>query len=43
MATRYLYLLERIKDSGSYRKGERVWSHSKCAGWRVVMKVPKYN
>ena len=32
------YLLERIKDEGGYRKGERIWALAPCKGWRVVRK-----
>ena len=31
-----IYLLERIKDSPTWRKGTRIWVEQKCKGWRVV-------
>lgn len=34
----YRYLLERIKDGVDWKKGERIWAESPCAGWRVIEK-----
>lgn len=36
MAVRYIYLLERIKDSREWPKGIRIWAHAPCKGWRVI-------
>lgn len=33
-----LYLLERIKDGGGYRKGEQIWAHAPCNGWKTIDK-----
>ena len=35
---KYMYLLERIRDGATYRKGERIWAYSPCTGWRVLEK-----
>lgn len=40
MRKRYVYLLERIHDSKDWPKGCRIWTHQKCAGWRVVDQKP---
>lgn len=34
----YVYLLERIRDGRDWKKGERIWAHSRCTGWRVIEK-----
>lgn len=39
MARKYMYLLERIRDGRDWKKGERIWADSPCAGWRVVEKI----
>lgn len=31
-----MYLLERIKDSYCYKKGERIWAYQRCKGWKVI-------
>lgn len=36
---RYVYLLERIKDSENWPKGIRIWAHSPCVGWRIIKKM----
>lgn len=33
---KYMYLLERIKDSRDWPEGCRIWAWQPCAGWRVV-------
>lgn len=33
---RYIYLLERIKDSYDWTKGRRIWAEVPCTGWRIV-------
>ena len=39
MSKRYMYLLERIRDSHDWPKGSRVWAEHRCTGWRVVEKM----
>lgn len=34
--THIVYLLERIRDGGTHRKGERIWALQRCKGWRVI-------
>lgn len=36
---KYMYLLERIRDGATYRKGERIWADSHCTGWRVIERL----
>lgn len=36
---KYLYLLERIKESADWPKGCRIYAHSPCKGWRIVKKL----
>lgn len=36
---RYMYLLERIKDSYDWPKGITIWANHKCPGWRVLKKI----
>ncbi len=33
---KYMYLLERIKDSHDWPAGCRIWAERPCTGWRVV-------
>lgn len=35
---KYIYLIEKIKDGSSYKKGDRIWASHRCTGWRVVRK-----
>lgn len=35
---KYMYLLERIRDSYDWPKGIRIWAYMPCAGWRIVEK-----
>ena len=35
---KYMYLLERIRDSYDRPKGIRIWAHMPCTGWRIVEK-----
>lgn len=39
MARKYMYQLERIKDSHDWPKGIRIWAEHRCKGWRVVQKL----
>lgn len=39
MRKRYIYQLERIRDSHDWPKGCRIWADAPCAGWRVVQKM----
>lgn len=40
MRGKYVYLLERIRDSVDWPKGIRIWADMPCPGWRVVEKMP---
>ena len=33
-----MYLLEKIKDGTTYKKGERIWATHPCKGWRIIKK-----
>lgn len=33
---RYMYLLERIKDSHDWPAGSQIWAEHPCTGWRIV-------
>lgn len=37
---RFIYLLERIRDSRDWPKGCRIWADMPCTGWRVIKKKP---
>lgn len=37
---RFIYLLERIRDSMDWPKGCRIWADMPCTGWRVIDKKP---
>lgn len=39
MKRRYMYLLKKIKDGTTYKKGEKVWADSPCKGWHVIRKI----
>ena len=39
MKKRYMYLLERIRDSLDWPKGARIWAKHRCTGWRVVDRI----
>lgn len=39
MKKKYMYLLERIKDSHDWPKGCRIWAEHPCSGWRIIKKV----
>lgn len=39
MEKKYLYLLERIKESRDWPAGARIWATAPCAGWRIVSKT----
>ena len=39
MTRKYMYLLERIRDGANWEKGDKIWGHSPCTGWRVVRKI----
>lgn len=36
---KWIYKLERIRDSIDWPKGSIVYATHKCAGWRVVGKI----
>jgi hypothetical protein len=36
---KYMYLLERVKDSRDWPKGCRIWACSPCSGWQIVKKM----
>ena len=36
---KYMYLLERIKDSIDWPKGIQIWAEHPCKGWRIVEKM----
>ncbi len=35
---KYMYLLERIRDSYDWPKGIHIWADMPCTGWRIVKK-----
>lgn len=39
MARKYMYLLEKIKDGTTYKKGEKIIAYAPCTGWRVIEKI----
>ena len=39
MRKRYMYLIERIRDSRDWPKGCRIWADAPCTGWRVIQKM----
>ena len=39
MRKRYMYLLERIRDSHDWPRGCQIWAEDPCAGWRVIQKM----
>lgn len=39
MRKRYMYLLERIRDSRDWPKDCRIWTNQPCTGWRVIKRV----
>lgn len=36
---KYMYVIERIKDSRDWPKGIRITADRPCKGWRVVEKI----
>ena len=34
-----MYLLEKIKDGTTYKKGERIWAFQPCKGWRIIKRI----
>lgn len=36
---RYMYLLERIRDSRDWPAGCKIWAAQPCTGWRVIKKI----
>lgn len=36
---KYMYLLERIRDSHDWPAGCRIWADAPCTGWRVIEKT----
>ena len=39
MRKKYMYLLEKIRDSHDWPKGSRIWAEHRCTGWRVIGKM----
>lgn len=39
MRRRYMYKLQRIRDSYTWPKGSVIWALQPCTGWRVVGKI----
>ena len=36
---KYMYLIERIRDSRDWPKDCRIWADKPCNGWRVIKKM----
>ena len=36
---RYVYKLQRIRDSYCWPKGTIIWADQPCVGWRVIEKM----
>lgn len=36
---KYVYLIERVKDSIDWPKGIQIWSTRPCPGWKIVHKM----
>lgn len=36
---KYVYRLQRIKDSDQWPKGCKIWALQPCKGWRVIGKM----
>ena len=36
---RYLYLLMKIKDGHDYQRGDTIWAHAPCTGWRTLKRI----
>ena len=36
---KYMYLLECIRDGADWKKGDRIWAHYPCTGWRIIQKL----
>lgn len=39
MKKRYMYKLQRIRDSYDWPKGCIIWADTPCTGWRIIAKM----